>query len=1530
MRNLKKILALVLALVMSFSLMATASAFSDDGDIAADYAEAIDVLSGLEVFKGYDNGATFQPKGSITRAEVAAIIYRIATGDVKDAQTSIYSSWGQFNDVKDGSWYAGYVNYCANAGYIKGYDSKTFGPNDPVTGYQALAMILRAIGYDKNNEFTGSNWQVRTASIAKQRGITDNVTDTLLGQSATRELVAEVLFQSILVKTVTFNTNTLSYSENATSLGYDVLKLERLEGVVVANQFADIADDADEGLATGKTRIETADGDRTLNVVTTLDDIGESRYVYGIKTSNNGYNLVTEKMYDTGDNVIADKGEEIKVKDLAKEQSISVNDNTEYFVNFDQSTDKWTSEYLIRYAVAQNSITDTDWQEFLRKNAKTDKVTYTYRNADGETETITYDSWVRTIKPETEFEDEDKEIMKDIFYSADRKVAYDDDTLIARFTLGEVYVGTTSLKDYSDTLSWKEFRTQYILEDLRDFDKTTNGNYLKLVDNNNDGIVEYALRTDYVLDQVVSVTTKDNKDTYYYETLKDDDDVVTPDGGEVKFALNDVIIYAPIDGKNYAEVVTPVNATVKAVNFKDEEITTTDDSVYGQSDIYNDTVMDDSITAMDEQVEYNMYLDKFGFVRAYKLAQGSQYGLLTEMYPSRNFNGAYVNNGYWIAELMAGEDKAPAEYNVLNSYYGRNDAWQYLRNTNPFIRVQANGNAFSWSGSLKDGHTDWTNGATTGWNGYAYNYLREATGHLGMVGEQTAQFDYDPLEPVNTGAPTEDQNLVYTNTNVAKYTKTEDGVNLYSATEYKYENGAQVRYADLDNNDIFEKYTLSEYITAYKKAVNATTSNTDIEKIFNALRPVYAVDYIQLAVENIKAGAAHYTIDKNYATNGNQADPEDYNLINYYGSNNFVDAVDDTEFFIVSGRSIQHIVGYKNMPKIDAKNIRSIYAVAENVNVDRENRDYWVANVIVIEVNKEFNYDSVVMAWANPSQASYQAVAQANGQKAMSVVDSENTSIDTLIPDYISWNTMWTNYGFYGVYDSAERDANTLTGSIDPLGVNGVGYNDNGVYAGTVQRESVISGSRAGYIDIFDGVNYKTNLYVGDARIYAVGYSSSTANYPTLKELRSYKELTNNDKIIYVENAKGDISFIVDVSHVVDSKWVPASWLASEWDNIIAEQRNTTSGLVTFAYPTTNKIDASGDPVKDDDGNIVQVPDSACYQGETFVDKFGVEHKLPDTANNGYDPEDWTDGTYVYIPDHVYNFFTEELLSGSYVKDLFKSVAPNLTYKFADGTCPGEDDVTNVDANDNRIMYKGVQCTRIQNNYKDVIVTVEWKLADNVTKDTILAKGVKVVDGANKAPATSKVIDKADLNVTLMSEGTVMTDAEMYRTLAADDSRYVRVDFKLNEGYFNPTVKVTVDGATHTLRVYDNEKPGCFTVYFKWSLDVTKGRPVVEISADSQQTGTYNVSLDTEIPDGVTVVEGNYTYKVAGDTAVLVVKTDVTYQITADTSPDGLVDKITYNQTSDTDAAGNTVVTWFIKLFDVKGNVKVHLTAKKK
>ena len=225
MRNLKKILALVLALVMSFSLLATANAFEDSKDIDGTFEEAVEVLAGLKVFQGYDDGKTFQPKGEITRAEVAAIIYRIVTGDVNDKQVGIYADYNKFDDVKSGSWYAGYVNFCANAEIIKGYDAKTFGPNDKVTGYQALAMILRAIGYDKNNEFTGAGWQVQTAAVGKKLGVTDNVNDGTLNTPATREVVAEILFQTILVPQVEYTVafGYQSYGQN--TLGYETFKL---------------------------------------------------------------------------------------------------------------------------------------------------------------------------------------------------------------------------------------------------------------------------------------------------------------------------------------------------------------------------------------------------------------------------------------------------------------------------------------------------------------------------------------------------------------------------------------------------------------------------------------------------------------------------------------------------------------------------------------------------------------------------------------------------------------------------------------------------------------------------------------------------------------------------------------------------------------------------------------------------------------------------------------------------------------------------------------------------------------------------------------------------------------------------------------------------------------------------------------------------------------------------------------------------------------------------------------------------------
>ena len=220
MRNLKKVLSLVLCVAMLLSVMVMgtgAVTLTDSEDISPQYREAAEVLTGMGIINGYEDDS-FKPQQSITRAEVATMIYRAATSDVTDSQTGLYVDYDKFTDVTADDWYAGYVNFCGNAELIKGFEDDSFRATENVTGYQVLAMILRAIGYDQNGEFTGTGWEIRTASTAQGLGILKNVQEATLGSAATRELVAELIFQAMNVDMVKY-TPALNYVKLGYSLG---------------------------------------------------------------------------------------------------------------------------------------------------------------------------------------------------------------------------------------------------------------------------------------------------------------------------------------------------------------------------------------------------------------------------------------------------------------------------------------------------------------------------------------------------------------------------------------------------------------------------------------------------------------------------------------------------------------------------------------------------------------------------------------------------------------------------------------------------------------------------------------------------------------------------------------------------------------------------------------------------------------------------------------------------------------------------------------------------------------------------------------------------------------------------------------------------------------------------------------------------------------------------------------------------------------------------------------------------------------
>ena len=210
MRNLKKILALVLALMMTVSLMVVASAasiddFDDSEKINDTYAEAVEVLASVGIYQG-DTEGTFRPQDTLTRAEVATLLYRLLSGDVNGTKVGTWAGYKEFTDVPEDQWYAGYINYAYVKGWVIGNGDDTYGPNDNVTGVELATMLVRALGRDENgNEIGGDEWELQASVLAAKLGLNANLPDVFMSKDATREQTAQMIFNALKVTTWIYN-----------------------------------------------------------------------------------------------------------------------------------------------------------------------------------------------------------------------------------------------------------------------------------------------------------------------------------------------------------------------------------------------------------------------------------------------------------------------------------------------------------------------------------------------------------------------------------------------------------------------------------------------------------------------------------------------------------------------------------------------------------------------------------------------------------------------------------------------------------------------------------------------------------------------------------------------------------------------------------------------------------------------------------------------------------------------------------------------------------------------------------------------------------------------------------------------------------------------------------------------------------------------------------------------------------------------------------------------------------------------------
>ena len=126
---------------------------------------------------GYEDG-TVRPEGSITRAEVATIFFRLLTDESRD---KFWSQTNDYTDVPADAWYNNAVSTLSNAGILDGYEDGTFRPDGNITRAEFATITARFLeaSYDGGNRFPDidGHWAAEYINEAANAGIVDGYED---------------------------------------------------------------------------------------------------------------------------------------------------------------------------------------------------------------------------------------------------------------------------------------------------------------------------------------------------------------------------------------------------------------------------------------------------------------------------------------------------------------------------------------------------------------------------------------------------------------------------------------------------------------------------------------------------------------------------------------------------------------------------------------------------------------------------------------------------------------------------------------------------------------------------------------------------------------------------------------------------------------------------------------------------------------------------------------------------------------------------------------------------------------------------------------------------------------------------------------------------------------------------------------------------------------------------------------------------------------------------------------------------------
>ena len=218
--------------------MFAGAAFTDQADIKVK-DEVVDTLVELGVIEGFEDGS-FQPNATVTRAQMAKMIYVLRTGN---SDASAYNDdKTSFTDIGS-HWARGYIKYCQSLGIIAGKSNTIFAPNASVTAQEAAKMLLVTLGYDAQKAgLVGAGWASKTNALADENGLLDDV-NTSFTAACPRQYAAQLIYNAIDAKTVVWRddayTNQTAAGTDNKTIGEKYMGLNTAEGVMASFQKED-------------------------------------------------------------------------------------------------------------------------------------------------------------------------------------------------------------------------------------------------------------------------------------------------------------------------------------------------------------------------------------------------------------------------------------------------------------------------------------------------------------------------------------------------------------------------------------------------------------------------------------------------------------------------------------------------------------------------------------------------------------------------------------------------------------------------------------------------------------------------------------------------------------------------------------------------------------------------------------------------------------------------------------------------------------------------------------------------------------------------------------------------------------------------------------------------------------------------------------------------------------------------------------------------------------------------------------------